>query len=80
MARKALQRDPWSRSLRSRARFTAGAQLQETHHFALTIEKIEAVGVPVQLIVSEDDGTFILELEAHADKVIPELDLEYDYE
>ncbi|KAI4183146.1 MAG: hypothetical protein L6R41_005559 [Letrouitia leprolyta] len=50
------------------------------HPSFLTKEEIDAVDVPVQILAPETDPQFTPELKAHANKVIPDLGLEYDYQ
>ncbi|KAI4167692.1 MAG: hypothetical protein LQ343_007011 [Gyalolechia ehrenbergii] len=50
------------------------------HPTFVTKEEIDAVGVPVQIIAPENDPAFTPELRAYANKVIPELNVEYDYQ
>ena len=46
----------------------------------LTKAEIDAVGVPVQIMAPEHDQAFTPELKAHANGIIPTLNVEYDYQ
>ena len=46
----------------------------------LTKEEIDAVGVPVQIMAPEHDQAFTPELKAHANRVIPTLNVDYNYQ
>ncbi|KAL8937524.1 MAG: hypothetical protein Q9211_003645 [Gyalolechia sp. 1 TL-2023] len=50
------------------------------HPAFVTEEDIDAVGVPVQIIAPEFDVTFSPEMKAYANKTIPELNVDYDYQ
>lgn len=54
--------------------------ISTAHPSLLTKEEIEAVAVPVQIIAPEHDPLLTPELKAHANSVIPSLNLEYDYQ
>ena len=46
----------------------------------MTKEDITALAVPVQIIAPEHDPELTPEMKAHANSVIPTLDIEYDYQ
>ena len=50
------------------------------HPSLLTKEEIDALAVPVQIIAPEHDPALKPELKAHANSVIPGLNIEYDYQ
>lgn len=50
------------------------------HPSFLTKEEIDAVDVPVQIIAPEHDFMLTPDLKAYANKKIPELNVEYDYQ
>ena len=54
--------------------------ISTAHPSRLTKEEIDAVGVPVQIMAPEHDQAFTPELKAHANSVIPTLNVEYDYQ
>lgn len=54
--------------------------ISTAHPSLLKKEEIDAVGVPVQIIAPENDPQLTPELKAHANSVIPSLNLEYDYQ
>ena len=54
--------------------------ISTAHPSLLTKEEIDAVGVPVQIMAPEHDQQFTPELKAHANSVIPSLNVEYDYQ
>ncbi|KAK4695676.1 hypothetical protein P7C71_g2104, partial [Lecanoromycetidae sp. Uapishka_2] len=54
--------------------------ISTAHPSALTKEEIDAVAVPVQILASEHDPQFTPELKEYVNKVIPSLNVEYDYQ
>ena len=54
--------------------------LSTAHPTFLTKEEINNVAVPVQILAPETDPRFTPELKEHANKVIPTLGVEYDYQ
>jgi len=54
--------------------------ISTAHPSALTKEEIDNVGVPVQILAPETDPLFTPELKEYANKVIPTLGVEYDYQ
>lgn len=54
--------------------------ISTAHPSLLTKEEVDAVGVPVQILAPEHDPAFTPELKAHANSVIPTLNVEYDYQ
>lgn len=50
------------------------------HPSLVTKEEIDNVAVPVQIMAPETDPMFVPELKEHANKVIPTLGVEYDYQ
>ena len=54
--------------------------ISTAHPSLLTKEEINTVGVPVQIMAPEHDPAFTPELKAHANSVIPTLNVEYDYQ
>lgn len=54
--------------------------ISTAHPSFLTKEEMDAVGVPVQIMAPEHDPLFTPDLKAHANTVIPTLDVEYDYQ
>lgn len=54
--------------------------ISTAHPSLLTKEEIDAVAVPVQILAPEHDPQLTPELKAHANSVIPSLNLEYDYQ
>ena len=50
------------------------------HPSLTTKEEISAVAVPVQIIAPEHDPQLTPEMKAHANSVIPTLNVEYDYQ
>ena len=50
------------------------------HPTFLTKEEIDDVAVPVQILAPETDPRFTPELKEHANRVIPTLGVEYDYQ
>ncbi|KAI4218755.1 MAG: hypothetical protein L6R36_008772, partial [Xanthoria steineri] len=54
--------------------------LSVAHPTFLTKEEIDDVAVPVQILAPETDPRFTPELKEHANRVIPTLGVEYDYQ
>ncbi|KAL8648765.1 MAG: hypothetical protein Q9226_005862 [Calogaya cf. arnoldii] len=54
--------------------------LSTAHPTFLTKEEINNVAVPVQILAPETDPRFTPELKEHANRVIPTLGVEYDYQ
>lgn len=54
--------------------------ISTAHPSLLTEEEIDAVSVPVQILAPEYDPALTPELKAYANKVIPSLNLEYNYQ
>ncbi len=54
--------------------------ISTAHPSLLTKEEIDAVAVPVQILAPEHDPQLTPELKAHANSVIPSLNVEYDYQ
>ncbi|KAI4256323.1 MAG: hypothetical protein L6R42_006293 [Xanthoria sp. 1 TBL-2021] len=54
--------------------------LSVAHPTFLTKEEIDDVTVPVQILAPETDPRFTPELKEHANRVIPTLGVEYDYQ
>lgn len=54
--------------------------ISTAHPSLLTKEEIEAVGVPVQIQAPETDQQFTPEMKEFANKTIPTLGVEYDYQ
>ena len=49
------------------------------HPSAVTKEEIESLAVPTQLIIPEHEPAFTPDLREHAQKIIPSLNLPYEY-
>lgn len=54
--------------------------ISTAHPSLLEMGEIERVSVPVQICAPETDPEFTPELKAHANRVIPTLGIDYDYQ
>ncbi|KIW34890.1 hypothetical protein, variant [Cladophialophora immunda] len=54
--------------------------ISTAHPSLLEKAEIDAVGVPVQLLAPEEDPTFTPELKEYSLKVLPTLNIDYDYQ
>ena len=54
--------------------------ISTAHPSVLKTEEVDAVAVPVQILAPETDPQLTPELKAYVNKVIPTLNVEYDYQ